>query len=194
MLPIVIGIGAIALIALALSGKKDEPRALGLPRRRGRSDPNLTLRYARKWAPVFVVPIQTIMTIAHQESSHNPKAIGPPVARRGGVRAYGLMQQMEDEAGEKVGRILGTYGTFPEVQATARKWKGNPNALLDPDLNMMISTWQLGKLHRKFGGDLGKVAAAYHGGAGVFKKGIGPKGREYIARAEALAPLYRGVA
>jgi soluble lytic murein transglycosylase-like protein len=170
---------------------------------RGKRDPNLTLSYARKWGPVFGAPTQILMTLAHNESGHNPFMRDPSASGKGG--AWGLMAQMANEAGSKVKRILGTWGHLPAVHATAKKWTGRPEDLWDPDLNMMISSWQVGKLVRKFGPRIDVVAAGYHQGEGAVGRRIAagkpaidpklqPKGAVYVARAEKVLPLYRGVA
>jgi len=201
VLPLV-GLG-VALGAFAfLRGSRLGNAQKAMPSRtRGKGDPNITLEYARKWGPVFMTPVSYIMVIAHIESAHNPRLVNMAAVKKGG--AWGLGQQMADEAGEKVKRILGTWGHLPEVQATAKKWTGNPNDLLDPDLNVMLMAWQLGKAYRKFG-SFYLTAAAYHQGEGGISRRLAqgqpavdptlqPKGVTYVNRALQIVPLYAQV-
>ncbi len=189
---------------IAMAAREHGRRSGSMPAsRHGRRNSNLTLAYARKWGFVFGAPISFLMTIAHTESGHDPEMRDMRAAAKGG--AWGLMAQTADEAGDKVKRILGTWGHLPEVQKTARKWTGRPEDLLNPDLNVMISAWQIGKLVRKFGPKFDLVAAGYHQGAGAVAKRLAaglpaidsqrqPKGAIYVTRAEKIFPLYRGAA
>jgi soluble lytic murein transglycosylase-like protein len=127
-----------------------------------------TFNLAQKWGPIFGAPPATIMSIVTIESDHNPNKVNPARSEKGG--AWGLGQQMLDEAADKVLRIVHAYGKdYPEVKKAAKLWKGSPNDLLNPDLNLMITSWQLGKLHQEFG-DFPTVAAAYHQGAGAVRQ------------------------
>lgn len=167
----------------------------------------LTIKYASKWGPIFGVPIGWLVTLAQLESSHDPKKVNLAVAEKGG--AWGLMQQMADEAEYKI-NILKKFYTRPHpstkgnwrpsadniaaVKAALKKWRGRPQDLLDPDLNTMLAAWQLGRLKRIFGEDLATVAAAYHQGENAVKDRIEkgqppvdpkkqPAGYEYVSRA-----------
>ena len=168
------------------------------PTRTPRWTPEATLVAARKWNEVFGTPMATVMSIVDIESSHNPAKVNMARLDKGG--AWGLGQQMLDEAPEKIGRIVHEYGKiFPQIRATARKWKGKPENLLDPDLNLMLTAWQLGKLHAAFG-DFPTVAAAYHQGAGAVHHRLAtgkpavskaqPQGLAYVAMAKAAKTKY----
>jgi soluble lytic murein transglycosylase-like protein len=127
-----------------------------------------TQKVAAKWGPIFGVPTETVMSIVKIESDHNPKKINMKRLTKGG--AWGLGQQMYDEADDKTLRITHEYGKkHPEVKTTAKKWHRKPEDLLDPDLNLMLTSWQLGKLHQEFG-DFPTVAAAYHQGQGAIRR------------------------
>jgi hypothetical protein len=166
---------------------------------RPRWTPEMTETLASKWAPVFDVPVTTIMSIVDIESSHNPRQVNMTVFEKGG--AWGLGQQMLDEADEKIQKIRHQYGAkYPQVKLTARKWRGDPAALLDPDLNMMLTAWQLGILNKAFGGDFDIVAAAYNQGKGAVEKRLAhglpavskkqPHGVLYVTMAEAAHKKY----
>lgn len=165
------------------------PLRMGLadPRRTRRWTEEDTLALARKWGAVFGAPPASIMSIVTIESAHNPKLVNPAREEKGG--AWGLGQQMLDEAGDKIGRIRGGYRSNPDVRRTARKWRNDPHDLLDPDLNIMITAWQLGKLTQEFG-DFPTVAAAYHQGAGAVRKRIAAGKPPVSARAQPLGTSY----
>lgn len=156
-----------------------------------------TLSYAEKWAPVFNVPLSWIMALAEMESSHIPTKVNMTARHKGG--AWGLLQQMADEVPYKLKVIRRFYGRRGDkyakrVRRTLRKWKGNPKALLDPNLNVMLAAWQLGRLNRVFGGDFAKAFAAYHQGEFAVKRRLRkghpavdsskqPKGYAYVKEA-----------
>jgi soluble lytic murein transglycosylase-like protein len=161
--------------------------------------PELTEALAKKWSPVFEVPVTTIMSIVDIESAHDPRHVNMAAFDKGG--AWGLGQQMFDEASEKIQKIRHLFGDkFPQVKATARKWRGDPAMLLDPDLNLMLTAWQLGRLNKVFQGDFDVVAAAYHQGEGAIRRRLAhglpavnrnqPKGMVYVAMAEAARKKY----
>lgn len=161
-----------------------------------------TLALVKKWSPIFGVPPETIMSIVAIESEHDPNKVNPAREDKGG--AWGLGQQMLDEADEKIHKIRATFGKqHPEIKVTAKRWRGDPSNLLDPDLNLMITAWQLGQLHKAFGGDFATVAAAYHQGQHAVQsrlaKGLPavsksqPKGMQYVAMAEAAHKKYEPV-
>jgi hypothetical protein len=163
----------------------------GPPPRTPRWSPEATLIAARKWNDVFGTPMGTIMSIVDIESAHNPIKVNMARAEKGG--AWGLGQQMLDEAPEKIARIVARYGRiFPQVRATAKKWKGKPENLLDPDLNLMLTAWQLGKLHATFG-DFPTVAAAYHQGSGAVLHRLAT-GKPAVSRAQPLGLAYVSMA
>lgn len=162
------------------------------------SRPELTFELARKWGSVFGAPVATIMTIVDIESTHNPRKVNMRAEEKGG--AWGLGQQMVDEVDWKLTAILKQYGKDnAAIRKTSRKWKGTGESLLDPDLNMMLTAWQLGRLHRQFG-DFPTVAAAYHQGEGAIRARLAageppvgrqqPKGVAYVAIATSTQRKY----
>lgn len=158
---------------------------------RGAWSPEATIVAAKKWTGMFGTPMDTIMSIVDIESAHNPKKVNMARLEKGG--AWGLGQQMLDEAPEKIARIVGQYGrVFPQVRVTAKKFHGKPEDLLDPDLNLMLTAWQLGQLHAKFG-DFPTVAAAYHQGAGAVHRRL-VSGKPAVSRAQPLGLAYVSMA
>lgn len=159
-----------------------------------------TLYYANKWARYFGVPISWIVTLAHLESGHDPRRVN--MARAEKLGAWGLLQQMGDEAPYKIGVIKHAYRTHkPIVDVIKKKWRGRPQDLLDPDLNVIISAWQLSRLRKEFGDDFATVAAAYHQGAGAVRERLEegkppvsprlqPKGYQYVTKALATQRQY----
>lgn len=190
--PVILG----ALILVALASTADAPQLRRLMGR-GHRDPNITLAYARKWGPVFGAPISYLLTLAHIESGHNPRSVNMEVVRKGG--AWGLGQQMADEVEGKLQRILATHGDDAMVRETVSKWDGNPETLLDPDFNIMLTAWQVGRARRRFG-NFGDTAAAYHQGETgrarqiATGRSLPPKGAAYVKRALSVAPLYADIA
>lgn len=161
--------------------------------------PRLTLALARKYAPIFDVPVATMLAIAEIESEHDPNRINMAARAKGG--AWGIGQQMADEADYKVKLIKQHYGkSFPQILPVLAKWRGNPKNLLDPDLGGLLMAWQLGRLHRVFG-DFPTVAAAYHQGEFAVKNRLSagrpavsqrqPQGLEYVNKAEVARDKFR---
>ena len=150
---------------------------------------NLAKRLATKWAETFNhVTAATVLTICKIESDFNPTAENHNERAEPKGGAWGMMQITLDTARDlikKVPRIFGTVGV----------WDGSGKSLLDPDLNIMLGTFYLDKLAQEFGGDFDKVVAAYQQGPGTVRKvvaagnfpdGLGPNGRTYLDRAQAV--------
>jgi len=162
------------------------------------SNPGLTLQLARKYSPVFGVPVSTLMTIADIESGHNPTRVNMSVASKGG--AWGLMQQMLDEVPWKISMINTHQGRLlPAIRKVTRRFDGTGKSLLDPELSMVLGAWQLGELTRAFGSfDL--VAAAYHQGKHAIEKRLAegkpavspkqPLGLAYVVKATTTREKY----
>src|SRR5215831_14013703 len=184
----------IALAALVGAGvylsvtSEGGPEHLGC---KGPIDRALALQLAHKWGPMFGCPELTLMTIGKIESGWRATCVNlnARATLRGG--AWGMFQQTWLTA-QGHAKALKT-DTRPEVQATLRKWSGEPTALLDADLNCMFAARQLGLLTKHFGDDLKLVAGAYHQGQGkidqVLAEGknvpddLPPKGKIYVSRA-----------
>jgi soluble lytic murein transglycosylase-like protein len=197
ILPVAILLGVVALLATSGGG--------GATTRRAKGNPNITLRFARKWGPVFGAPVPFLMAIAHIESGHNPKSLdmSPRAAAKGG--AWGLFAQMQDEASWKLQQILKRAGKRTDVQANVALFDNvGPKALFDPDLNAMLAAWQVGEAVRKFGPNFPLVAAAYHDGQPAVAARLAagkpavdearqPRGFAYVERAKEILPLYKQV-
>lgn len=163
-----------------------------------------TLEYAEKWAPVFGAPVSWLMALAEMESSHIPTKINMAAKHKGG--AWGLLQQMRDEVPYKLKVIRRFYARRSDpyrarVLKAMSKWKGNPKALLDPDLNVMLAAWQLGRLNRVFNGNFANAFAAYHQGEYAVKRRLArglpavdprkqPKGHAYVHEAAEARARY----
>lgn len=167
----------------------------------GRPRRDLTTKYGKKWTQIFNVPFDWLYTIVEMESGHDPNGVNmsPEVKLRGG--AWGLAAQMADEVPYKLDILRRFYAKdHPEVKVTLRKWKRNPEVLLDPDFNLMLSAWQLGRLRRVFGDDFATVAAAYHQGENAVKRRLAlnlpavspkiqPTGYAYVQKAQELLAM-----
>lgn len=158
-----------------------------------KSRPDLTFDLACKWGPLFDAPVGTIMAVVATESEHNPTKVNFLRAEKGG--AWGLGQQMADETDYKIAilrrRYLREAPPALNLQRVIKRWKGTPKDLLDPELNMVLTAWQIGRLHRVFDGDFETVVAAYHQGEPAIKlrlragkPAIGkrqPRGKMYVS-------------
>jgi soluble lytic murein transglycosylase-like protein len=140
-----------------------------------------TFKLASLWSPIFDVPPEWIISITDIESSHDPNKVNMAAHSKGG--AWGLMQQMADEAGEKLATIKRGFSEVPVVAATLKKWKGHPENLLDPMLNSMLGAWQLGMIRKNLGNttDFKNIAAAYHQGLGAVRQRM-KKGEPVVSR------------
>jgi soluble lytic murein transglycosylase-like protein len=177
------------------------PTVLGVAPRGRKPNIELSKRMATKWGKLFNVPASWLMTIADMESTHDPSKVNPAVVSKGG--AWGLYQQMFNEVPYKMGIIVKFYGKDPEIKKTAKKWRGSGQDLLDPDLNAMITAWQLSRLRKIFGDNPTVIAAAYHQGENAVRRRVEagkppvgpeqPAGQVYVAKMMSTLPKYTGV-
>jgi len=170
----------------------------------------------KKWGTVFDVPWSWLAVASFIESTHTPSKVNrtPAAARKGG--AWGLLQQMADEADYKTSLIRkfyskpnkavaafwkGTPARRAAIKAALAHWRGNPSNLLNLDLNVMLAAWQFARLRRVFGKDFSTVMAAYHQGEGAVRRRVAagqmpvdparqPVGYAYVAKALAVRKQY----
>ena len=128
----------------------------------------LTVReLAKKWGRVFGVNPSWVISHAFVESRNMPFAYN----KRGHV--FGLMQLKPATAADIVRWLkMSRVGKKPEVVETLKDWTGEGDCLRNPDLNMMLGTFYLAFLKRKFGNDQMKVAAAYNQGQGAMERAL----------------------
>jgi hypothetical protein len=159
-----------------------------------KSRPDLTFDLACKWGPLFDAPVDTIMAVVATESEHNPAKINLLRSEKGG--AWGLGQQMADETDYKIKilrrRYLHEASPALNLQRVIARWKGSPQDLLDPELNMVLTAWQIGRLHRVFDGDFETVVAAYHQGEPAIKLRL-QAGKPAIGKRQPRGMLYVSV-
>lgn len=132
---------------------------------------------------------------------HDPNKVNMARADKGG--AWGFGQQMADEAPYKLTVIWKQYRRqHPELKRILDRYDGTSGALLDPELNIILTAWQLGLLHSELP-DFATVAAAYQQGLGAVKNRLDagrpavspkqPQGVIYVERAvfahDQFAPL-----
>lgn len=134
---------------------------LGFRKRRAYWLPTL-----RKWAIAFGIPLLWLSAIVRVESSFDPHSsnCGPEVmARQGG--AWGLGQ-----VGRYTADSLIEHGAYPDGPLTQypqvlKRWKAtDPRSLLNPDLNLMLASFKIARLIRRYGRHFDLVSAAYHSG------------------------------
>jgi len=121
-------------------------------------------RLCGKWAKVFDAPVGEVLSILKIESDFNPQKRCLLRLEKGG--AWGLGGQMLDEAFGKISAIKRRFPKNPKITRIARRFRGTGSSLLDPELNVMLTAWQIGQIHQRFG-DFEEVAAAYHQGANI---------------------------
>jgi soluble lytic murein transglycosylase-like protein len=121
-------------------------------------------RLCRKWGGLFGAPTIEVMAIIQVESGWNPAKKCLLRAKKGG--AWGLGGQMLGEAKEKIFAIKRKFPKNQRVEKVVKRFRGTGYSLFDPELNVMLTTWQIAKIHRKFD-DFSKVAAAYHQGSNI---------------------------
>jgi soluble lytic murein transglycosylase-like protein len=151
-----------------------------------------TYIHAVKWSAIFDVPVTWLMALACIESDHDPKLVNPRRGDKGG--AWGLMQQMADEASWKIQKIARFWHRSPDVQRVLRRYYLAPFAetLLDPELSLMLAAWQLRRLGLLFGRSFEIVAVGYHQGEGALAKRLSrgqlltdsqPRGQIFLRKA-----------
>lgn len=146
--------------------------------------PETVKALAEKWGPIFGIPPGWIRSHAFVESSNRPLAYN----ERG--NAYGLMQLKPGTAEDAV-RWLKAAGLSkdPRVKEVLKKsWRGQPEDLLNPEVNAMLGGFYLGYIAKMFNTtDHDLVAAAYNQGPGSVRKALksaekrGLEGPDYTA-------------
>jgi hypothetical protein len=121
-------------------------------------------RLCRKWEDLFDAPVEEVLSILKIESDFNPAKRCLLRSKKGG--AWGLGGQMLDEAHEKISAIKHQFPKNPKVTRIAGRFRGTGPSLLDPELNVMLTAFQIGQIHQRFD-DFEVVAAAYHQGANI---------------------------
>lgn len=135
----------------------------------------LTVReLAKKWGRIFGVNPSWVISHAFVESRNMPFAYN----KRGHV--FGLMQLKPATAGDIVRWLKKSRASKnPQVQEVLKEWTGEGDCLRNPDLNMMLGTFYIAFLKRKFGDDQMRVAAAYNQGQGAMERAM--KAGEFTA-------------
>lgn len=135
--------------------------------------PETVRALAEKWGAILGVEPGWVVSHAYVESSNRPLAFNP----RG--NAWGLMQ-LKPGTAEDVVRWMKASGASkdPRVVAVLREsWRGQGEDLRNPELNLMLGTFYLGYIRRKFEKDFGRgdhevVAAAYNQGPGAVRRAM----------------------
>jgi soluble lytic murein transglycosylase-like protein len=119
--------------------------------------PATVARLAAKWGKIFKVPVAWIRSQAFVESRNVPTAYN----KKTGM--YGVLQ-LQPSTAEWLVKVLlkSTVATNQAIQETMKLgWTGQPEALFNPDLNVMLAAYYMTLLRKKFGNDHSLVAAAY---------------------------------
>ena len=146
---------------------------------------------ADKWGNVFSVPPAWIEALTKIESSQIPSKVNlsDRNIKQGG--AWGLLQITHTTA-KDLAEWIARSRRKAVHDVLKDKWHGAPQDLLDPELNVMLAAYYLGRLRREFD-DFGTVAAAYHQGPATVRKLLRtPKGLDrlkqygkmYVAKAQ----------
>jgi soluble lytic murein transglycosylase-like protein len=149
--------------------------------------PELVVKLARKWSKIFHVPKAWIRSQAYVETQDKLDARNPVTGALGVMqimpRTYEwLLQSLKRTAFMRNKQVKETLHTFDT---------GNVNDLMNPDFNIMMASYLMLILKRKFGNDHTIVAAAYDAGhvriARCLDEGTAfpAQVQEYIARVEA---------
>lgn len=186
---------AAAAVAVAGSVGSDAPALVRAAMSNDTPQKALALALAQQWGPIFGCPVETIMAIAKIESGYRPGSVELSVRALTRDGAWGMMQQTLATAKGNVAALKKHPNAL--VQAAIARFDGTGESLLDPNLNVCLGAYQLGKLTAEFG-DFVAVAAAYHQGAGKVRSMLragqaitaanltasgAPKGAVYVTRA-----------
>lgn len=119
--------------------------------------PATVARLAEKWGKVFNVPVAWIRSQAFVESRNVPTAYN----KKTGM--YGVLQLQPTTAEWLVKTLLKSSLAASNTIGETLKigWTGQPEALFNPDLNVMLAAYYMTILRKKFGNDHSLVAAAY---------------------------------
>ena len=126
--------------------------AANLPR------PELVAAIARKWSPLFKVPVAWLRSMAYAESRNVTAAVNKVTG------AMGVLQLLPETAKWLVTSLKKSrFATLDVVRETLAKAQDLVD-LLNPDVNVMLSAYYLVLLKNRFGNDHDVVAAAYNAG------------------------------
>jgi soluble lytic murein transglycosylase-like protein len=161
--PFILGLPLAVILALLFVSRPAE--AAGRPFAKAKAAdaiPDEVERLARKWGEIFGVPTAWIRSQAYAESRNIPYVVNPK------TEASGIMQLLPKTAAWLHGSLIkSALIAVPEIQKTlAARWHGRQRDLLNPDLNILLATYYLMLLKRKFGDRHNIVAAAYNIGHG----------------------------
>ena len=145
--------------------------------------PETVKALAEKWAPVFDVDPEWVISHAFVESSFNPLANNP----RG--NAWGLMQ-LKPTTAEDIIRWMRVSGALknPKIKHVLEvSWRGQGEDLLNPELKVMLGSFYLGYIKRRFEQEFGRgdheiVAAAYNQGPGAVRRAL--RSGEFVPTSE----------
>lgn len=126
---------------------------------------------AKKWGGIMDVDPLWIVAHCKVESSMQP------LAHNESGNAYGLMQ-IKPATATHIVHLAKAEGLSkdPRVAPVLRNWKGEPENLFNPELNLMLGSIYLSYLKKKFDTEDHKiVAAAYNQGPGAMRKALREK-------------------
>lgn len=141
---------------------------------------------AEKWAPIFLIPSEWMISQAYAESRNRPLAVNPSGT------AFGILQIKLGTAND-ISRWLkqSSWKNDPRVmKVLAEHWHGQKKDLFNPTLNAMMAAFYMGRLKSIFGNDHRLIAAAYNQGPNVVRKALRNKTQlpvialEYVARVQ----------
>jgi soluble lytic murein transglycosylase-like protein len=189
-----VGWGALILAALVGGGAYlvATKKVIPVGGSKGTSQEVLLRQLAAKWAAVFGVPLDLVLSIIYLESGWKPQSVNTSDRAQVLGGAWGAMQVTKSTADGVVARLR--KHPSPDVAVTLRRWTGKGADMYDPDLGVMLGTAYLGQLWQEFG-DFILAAAAYHQGPGKIRtmRRLGqaipaelpPYGKQYVVLATA---------
>lgn len=160
-------------------------------------------KICRKWEKVFGAKADEVLSIIKIESGFCPNRKYLLRSEKGG--AWGLGGQMLDEVAGKISLIAKMYGNHPYVAKTIARWDGTTKSLLDPELNVMLTSWQVSHIRKRLA-DIDEdsfeaVAASYHQGTNAVVHRLEsleeptskktPRGHSYVKRAIAALEFFQ---
>lgn len=140
---------------------------------------------ATRWAKVFGIQPGTAIAVVQAESDFVPGVI----SRKGLGDAFGAMQVRIGTARGLVSQLKSSSNA--SVRKALELWDNTGSSLLKPELGIMLGTYYLAELGKKYSSDFAQTIAAYHQGPGtvdaILARGgkipddLPPKGRAYVA-------------
>ncbi len=163
-----LGLLTAAMLAIAAvpSAAFAAPKGRVMRDRPKKKMPKTTLALAERWGAIFNVPVSWIMSIADVESDFDVEMSDDRERAMKRDGAWGLMGMTLKTAESEIARLRKhpDFRKNPYVRRALSYWDGTGQSLWNPDLNVMLGSFYLRLMRKRFGDKFDVAATAYQQG------------------------------